>query len=325
MKSLIYICPYFGKLPKNFQLWLDTCKYNSTINWLIFTDDKDTYDYPINVKVIYLSFEELRKKIQSKFDFTISLEKPYKLCDFKPAYGYIFSDFIIGFDFWGHCDMDVFFGNIRKFLNNQILSNYEKIGYQGHSTIYLNNDIVNSRFKTITNKFNYKDIFSSNKNFAFDEIGMDDIYLNLNIKVYQETIFAHLDKYSYGFRTMYLHDESPNKRSIFVWKDGNIYQYYLVNDKIKKIEYYYLHYFCRPLSFKVTRIVKGKIIIIYPDKVIESSNEPTIKFIKRHGKKGAIRYYLSSIWYNRHKITFKKIVYNIKAMIRSKKASKYEK
>ena len=51
MKSICYIIPYFGHLPDNFNLWLISCKVNSTVNWLIYTDDKTSYDYPENVKV----------------------------------------------------------------------------------------------------------------------------------------------------------------------------------------------------------------------------------------------------------------------------------
>ena len=125
--SICLVILYFGKLPNYFNLWLTSCKYNNTINFLLFTDDKTKYDYPNNVRVIYTTFEEIRNQIQSKFDFRITLEKPYKLCDFKPAYGYIFNKYLKGYDFWGHCDLDVIFGNLRKFLPEEILKEYDKI------------------------------------------------------------------------------------------------------------------------------------------------------------------------------------------------------
>lgn len=99
MKKVLYIIPYFGKFPTLFPLWLESCRYNPTINWIIFTDDKTVYDYPDNIKVIYTTFREIRKKIQELYDFPISLEKPYKLCDYKVAYGDMFSNYIDGYDF----------------------------------------------------------------------------------------------------------------------------------------------------------------------------------------------------------------------------------
>ena len=125
--SICLVVLYFGKLPNYFNLWLTSCKYNKTINFLLFIDDETKYDYPNNVKVIYTTFENIKNQIQSKFDFNISLKKPYKLCDYKPAYGYIFNEYLEKYDFWGHCDLDVIFGNLRKFLSEEILMQNDKI------------------------------------------------------------------------------------------------------------------------------------------------------------------------------------------------------
>lgn len=77
-----------------FNVFLETVRGNPTINWLLMTDDSTKYDYPPNIKVIYNTFDDLRQLVQSKFDFPICLPNPYKLCDFKPAYGYIFDKYI---------------------------------------------------------------------------------------------------------------------------------------------------------------------------------------------------------------------------------------
>ena len=68
MYKIIYINLYFGSLPNNFQLYLKSCKYNSTVDWLIFTDDNTEYDYPENVKVKYTSFDKISKLIARNFD-----------------------------------------------------------------------------------------------------------------------------------------------------------------------------------------------------------------------------------------------------------------
>ncbi len=120
MRKIGLVVPYFGKLPGNFQIWLNSCKYNGSVNWLLFTDDKTPYDYPENITVHYLEFNELLAKFQNHFDFPISLESSYKLTDYKVAYGEIFKEFLKGFDFWGYCDIDLIFGNIRKFITVSI-------------------------------------------------------------------------------------------------------------------------------------------------------------------------------------------------------------
>ncbi len=114
MNSICYVVPYFGTLPKtSFRLWLKSCKANPTVNWIIFTDDKTEYDYPDNVKVYYTTLDEIRERFQSFYDFPIVLDRGWKLCDYKIAYGEIFEKELKGYDFWGNCDIDLMWGNIK--------------------------------------------------------------------------------------------------------------------------------------------------------------------------------------------------------------------
>lgn len=80
--KICFIIPYFGKFNNYFQLFLDSCRNNPSVNWLIITDDKTDYQYPDNVKVIYSTFGNLVHKIQDEYDFEISLDVTYKLCDY---------------------------------------------------------------------------------------------------------------------------------------------------------------------------------------------------------------------------------------------------
>ncbi len=77
MKKIIFIIPYFGNFNNYFDIWLNSCANNPTINWIIFTDCKDTHNYPANVTIVYTTFEKLKVHIQSIFDFQISLESKY--------------------------------------------------------------------------------------------------------------------------------------------------------------------------------------------------------------------------------------------------------
>ena len=99
MKKIRLIIPYFGKLPKFFPYFLLTAKRNQKIDFLIYTDqkvDQFTILNANNIEFVTLSFDELREKVQSKFDFKISLKTPYKLCDYKVAYGLIFEEELKG-------------------------------------------------------------------------------------------------------------------------------------------------------------------------------------------------------------------------------------
>lgn len=170
MKKIVLIVPYFGEFPNYFALFLKSCEYNKTIDWIFFSDIKTDIKYPDNVNVIEISFEELKHKIQEKFTFPITLDSPYKLCDYKPAYGYIFEEFIGDYDFWGYCDIDLLFGDLRKFLTNELLNSYDKIGYLGHFSLYKNTKKLRMAFEeNICNTARYKEVFATAHNCIFDE------------------------------------------------------------------------------------------------------------------------------------------------------------
>lgn len=314
MKTIAYIIPYFGKFPKGFEFFLMSCKNNSTIDWIIFTDDHSNYQYPSNVKVHYCTFDEIKKKVQKNFDFEIILDKPYKFCDYKPAYGEIFYDELKHYDYWGMCDLDLAWGNIREFITDDILEKYERIGFLGHSTIFKNNKEVNARYRTKIDGEDYKYCYTHTGSFCFDERGMDLIYQKLNIQYYNKIIFANLLKYDYGFFLDLMDSkfDYKNKNQIFILKNGNLIRYYLYNDKIIEERYMYIHFWCRPITYKANNYDANKAYIIYPDVVEELKQDISADYIRKKSKKKILEYYVKSIWYNRKKITVEKIIFNVK-------------
>ncbi len=197
MKSIILFIPYFGKLPSYFPLFLESCRYNNTIDFLLFTDDETQYDYPPNVSVKYMPFSSFADRIQQMYSFHISLAYPYKLCDYKPAYGEICAKEFAGYDFWGYCDIDLVFGNLRKVLTTELLSQYDKIGVMGHLSLYRNTPVINSVYRLLVDEaYPYKAIYTDDTMYAFDEWG----FLGRATKTANE-IFE-----KYDFSICYLHE-----------------------------------------------------------------------------------------------------------------------
>lgn len=322
MKKIGFVIPYFGKLPqKGFELWLLSCDKNPTIDWLLYTDDKTQYKYPSNVIVRYCTLQDIKERAQKCFDFEITLEKNRKLCDFKAAYGEIFADDLKEYDFWGYCDVDLVWGNMRKFLTDDILNKYERIGYQGHCLLYKNDKIVNTRYRSIIDGVtNYRTVFTDPGEFCFDENGMDDIYNELAIPYYQETNFAHLNKYDYGFFLGHLpkSEDYKNKHQVFTWNEGTLLRKYVNQGKIETEEFMYIHFFCRPIQFKFKNCRDTDGFIIYADAVENYTGEIDSGYIVKHSKNSAFHYYTSSIWYNRKKLTPKRIWSNVKRMVQHK-------
>lgn len=320
MKTIAFIVPYFGKLPgKGFELWLLSCRKNPTVDWLIYTDDRTNYDYPPNVKVRYCTLEEIRHKAQKCFDFQISLERPRKLCDFKAAYGEIFEEDLKGYDYWGYCDVDLVWGNLRKFITDDILEKYEKIGFQGHCLLYKNTKEVVTRYKSeLENVLSYKKVYSDPGEFCFDEDGMDSIYQALNIPYWREIVFAHLRKYEYGFSLAFLpkEDAYKNEHQIFTWEDGKVLRHYVSKNRVFTEEFMYIHFFCRPMKFILGDVKSNRKYIMYADAVKELKEPLSVEYIMKHSRNSALHYYASSIWYNRKKLTPKRIFQNIKRMLK---------
>ena len=326
MKSICYVVPYFGTLPKSFGLWLMSCKHNPTVNWIIYTDDKTEYDYPDNVRVKYTSFDAVKKHFAQYFDFPIYLDNGWKLCDFRPAYGELFADDLAGYDFWGYCDCDLMFGDIRKFYTDEVLDTYDKVAFFGHSTLYRNNQKINSLYKTVIDtQPSYIDVMSKPKDrtFAFDEIGMENIFNELEIPYFNEINFANLTKYETKFHlTSMPKDEYKNKRQVFTWDNGRVLRHYLYKDEIHTEEYLYIHFWCRPMSYRVSDFNKDR-YLIYSDVVTDRDFELTPSLIRKKGRSHPIAFYAKSLWQNRHTLTYERIIFNIKGSLRNRR--NYEK
>lgn len=315
MKTIILIIPYFGKLPSNFQLWLEGCRFNPSINWLLFIDDQHPYDFPDNVAFVYTSFREIKDRIQQLYDFPIALEHPYKLCDYRVAFGEIFRNEIEKYEYWGYCDIDLLFGNIRKFITDDILGSYEKIGFQGHLTILKNTPEVAKRYREHVEGIpTYEEIFTDPRSCMFDEDIIEAQYDRLQIPVYRKVFFAHLLKYHKDFYLGHLpkEDHYKNKDNIFLWEKGRLYRCYLKSEKMVKEEMLYIHFFCRKMDIKVKGQDRPSRVIIYPNTIKGYDGTIVEDLIKKKAHTSLIIFKVRYLYHNRHKLSFKKVLDYIK-------------
>lgn len=243
MDRILFIVPYYGKWPVFFREWAYTAGYleKQNIDFLLVTDLEVEFELASNIHIEKMSFEELKKKIQACFDFKISLESPYKLCDYRPSYGLIFQDEIEGYSFWGHCDVDMFWGNVRKFITDDILEKYDKIQYMGHFVLYRNCKQMNELFCKDGGIYDYRHVYSSPLSFSFDEHpGMMQIVMKHKISNYIENNQADI---SPRYTRMYISRFDNYKHQILYWHDGSVYRKYMDdNDNIGTDEFMYAHF-----------------------------------------------------------------------------------
>lgn len=298
-----FIVPYFGKLPKYFQVWLYSCKANPTIDWFLFTNDKTEFDYPSNVKVEYMTFEHIKILIEKQYDFEISLSQPYKLCDYKIAYGEIFSDYLKGYNFWGFCDVDVIWGNMRKFFHDELLASYDKIGVQGHCAIFKNTHAINSVYRNKIDGFeSIKTYFQRDSINCLDKNYISKEFESAGLRVYEDTIYAGLHKYYPGFYLQGMGEEEDenSKYNLFLWNNGNLTRYYLKNNKLESKDYLYIHFFCRPMKNLITTMDR---VLIWPDCYKSFYGEIDKQLVKTLGKKSKIAYYTRMFIQNKNKLS----------------------
>lgn len=258
LSSIGLVLPYFGTFPNYFPLYLQSCRKNPTVDWHIYTDSTVEYDYPDNVIVHRMSFAEFKAKLQQSFDFPINLESPYKLCDFKPTYGETLAEDLKDYDFWGHCDCDMIYGNIRHFITEDVLSRYDRILNNGHTILYRNIPEVNSYYRTQT-YLDHKAILTDSRNHSFDEWpGLSECWRQDGKTSFDELCFDDILIMAEDFRPVQVlpggfvgpyHDQpsqagrfSKMRNITYRFQDGLLERCWVQGGKIHTEEVMYVHF-----------------------------------------------------------------------------------
>lgn len=234
---------YFGTLPNYFQLWLRSCEYNKEISFYLFTNaDASAYAIPANVRWITYSLEQMRKRASEVLGFEAALYSPYKCCDFRPLYGEIFSEYIGEFDYWGHCDFDLIWGDLFYYFDLYKIKNYDKFLPLGHLSLYKNTDENNSRYKLDGSKCgDYMLAFSNKEHRAFDEeMGIGAIFEKHNFPMFTQRIFADISDTYKRYRCA--RKDKNYKYQVFFWRGGKTYRAYWEKGKVREEELLYIHF-----------------------------------------------------------------------------------
>lgn len=146
---------------------------------MIFSDSKWEGELPENVSVIPFDLIKFNRLASEKLGFQVNILKPYKLCDFKPAYGLIFEDYIKEYSFWGMTDIDIVFGRIREFITEEMLNAYDVISVRndyptGSFMLFRNTTNLRELFRKSKD---YKKVMQSNTHYCFDECNFKHQFL----------------------------------------------------------------------------------------------------------------------------------------------------
>jgi hypothetical protein len=170
-KRICIINVFYGPYPEWFSFFLKSCETNSFIDWYFFSDQKSIPVTSNNIKHIEFLPGEFSVLAGEKLNIKPEIENSYKICDFKPAFGKIFQEYIKDYDFWGYCDIDLIFGDLSSSINDSLLNTFDVISFyngflSGPFCLYRNDTQVNELFKQ---SYSYPDVYSTGKHFGFDE------------------------------------------------------------------------------------------------------------------------------------------------------------
>lgn len=153
--SIAIVLTFFGQAPLWLPAFLLSCRENRDVRWFIYTDFDVTSAIPANVTLKYVEIRELNLRSSEVLGTRIEIQRfPRKICDLKPAYGLIFADDLQPFDFWACSDLDIIWGDIRHFVTDSILNNYDIVSSRpsrlsGHFTLFRNTAPTNRTFELI--------------------------------------------------------------------------------------------------------------------------------------------------------------------------------
>lgn len=254
MNKIAIVTAYFGKLPNYFPLWLKSCSYNPTIDFFVFTD-QEAKELPSNVRRINMTLAEMKERASKVLGFDAVLSRPYKCCDYKPLYGLIFRDYLSAYDYWGHCDVDLIFGDLQKFFNDNNLYAYDKFGMLGHLSLFRNTGSVNNSFMLPNGHMDYRNVYTNEKSMAFDELaGVSTSMKESGFKVFTKRIFADIATTYHRYRLIdvYPLDCKPinYQHQTFYWQNGKTYHIYKKDGRLCQEEYLYIHFQKRP-NYKI--------------------------------------------------------------------------
>jgi hypothetical protein len=173
MRTLL-IAAYYGRWPAWFPAFLHSCRSNPSMDWLIVTDIPAPPVEVPNVHFVRMGLPELESLASRKLGSEVRLARPYKVCDLRPAFGVVFEDLLEGYDFWGHCDLDIVWGDLGAFVSDDLLRACDVVSARkehvcGHFSLFRNREEINTLFRRDER---YLPALRTDTPYYYDEVGM---------------------------------------------------------------------------------------------------------------------------------------------------------
>ncbi|WP_417510926.1 DUF6625 family protein [Methylophaga sp.] len=247
--KIVIVIPYFGRWPDWINLFIESCKFNHDIDWLFYTDCPLPENYAHNIEYKQISFSAYKQLVSQELEIEFNPKDSYKLCDLKPALGYIHRTEIEQYDFFCFGDLDVIYGDLRYFLTDQLLNKYDVIGthnlrLSGHFCAFRNNQRNREAFKKIKNWQTY---LSNPHHLSLDESKFSKIFVpHRKHPNWLRKLWSISSRHQ---RKVYFREQYTTILSSITWLDGTKihpqewywYKGKLLNNRNER-EFMYLHF-----------------------------------------------------------------------------------
>jgi len=236
------LIPYFGKWPEWIDLFVESCKWNPSVCWRIYTDCGAPQNKAENVEIVDFTLADYKALVSDRLGLRFNPSDPYKLCDIRPALGYIHEQEIAEFRFFGFGDVDVVYGNIRKFYTDELLNQWDVLStlnerLSGHFAVLRNTPQLRQAFRRIPN---HRALLEQPEYVGIDETPFGLVLQQRNrlINLVQRkprTLFV--ERYSTVLSGRGWHDGTMNYPLRWFWRKGE-----LTNDRDADRDFLYLHF-----------------------------------------------------------------------------------
>lgn len=177
--SICIVIPYFGRWPFWMSYFLESCRANPDIDWVLYSDCGQPERCPSNVGVVTVSYHDYCKRVANALRIDFHPGQSYKLCDIKPALGLIHAEELAGYDFWGFGDLDLLYGDLRAYFTAERLARFDLFStharrISGHLCLIRNTEEMRTAFMRVKH---WQLKLEDPKHLAFDESAFSKIFL----------------------------------------------------------------------------------------------------------------------------------------------------
>lgn len=288
--SLNLILTYVGRLPNYFDLFLRSCGTNPTIAWTVLTDQARPPNLPPNVRWEAVTIPSLCDRVNAVFGIRPAFSWAYKICDFRPALAKLYPELVAGYDFWGHCDPDVIWGDLRKFYPLDIASTPPKVQIRGAFSVYRNDAVGNSLFELPHPQISHRDVFRNPRYCFFDEWhGLWRLIRRHGIPFLGDLSMAEIRM---GHHDLRLDGSKTNPTpQVFYWQRGRALRAYWTADTMKTDEFTYIH--LQKRHFQPHAVPEGSDFCILPGRIVPIGDGTDLRELAEFNRPRPLR----DVWY----------------------------